>query len=320
MTLLCTWHHRPATRSQWPWSRLLVMVCCLLLVVVAPQHGVAAESPLRIMTYNVYGRAVHDHVPLAVMQPYRPDLILLQEVRNKHHVIGLGQVLGLPYWHFAPYAKERGGVAILSRWPLGPAYSFFWDNSPQGKVALAAQVDSPVGRFWACSVHLDNPLKAKRLVSLWQKVLFLWQEFFTATVRTQEAQELSAWLLGLGSEGIVLGGDFNSLPLAGADRHLRQYFSDALSVDLQQYFTGTYWGGPHNPILPRIDFIYYSPHWQVVDAQVIQQKASDHFPVFAIMSPAIHARAPLATQSDTAILAGPARAGSNPLAPRAGPQ
>jgi endonuclease/exonuclease/phosphatase (EEP) superfamily protein YafD len=283
-----------------------MMVFCLLLVVVAPQHGSAAESPLRIMTYNVHGAAVHDRAPLAVMQPYQPDLILLQEVRNTHHVRGLGQALGLPYWRFAPYSKERRGVAILSRWPLGPAHLLFWDNSSQGKVALAAQVDSPAGRFWACSVHLDNPLRANSPRSVWQKVLFLQQEFFTATVRTQQAQELSAWLLGLGDKRIILGGDFNSLPLAGADRHLRQYFSDALSVNLQQYFAGTYWGGPHSPILPRIDFIYYSPHWQVVDAQVIQQKASDHFPVLALLSPASQARTPLATQSDTEILASPA--------------
>ena len=305
MTLNRAWHPWPAPRSQWPGSRMLVMVFCLLLVVVAPQHGTAAESPLRVMTYNVYGMFVHDRVPLAVMRPYHPDLVLLQEVRNTRHVMGLGQALGLSYWHFAPYSKEHGGVAILSRWPLGPARMLFWDNSPQGKVALVAQVDSPVGRFWACSVHLDNPLNTSH-PSLWQKVFFLWQEFFTATLRTQQAQELSAWLLGLGGEGIILGGDFNSLPLAGADRHLRQYFSDALSVNLQQYFTGTYWGPPHNPILPRIDFIYHSPYWQVVDAQVIQHKASDHFPVLAILSPAVQARDPLATQDDTEVLAGPA--------------
>ena len=306
MTLPCAWYQRPATRSQQPGSRLLVMVICLLLVVVAPQHGTAGESPLRVMTYNVYGMFVHDRVPLAVMRPHHPDLVLLQEVRNTHHVMGLGQALGLSYWHFAPYSKERGGVAILSRWPLGPAHMLFWDNSPQGKVALAAQVNGPGGRFWACSVHLDNPLYANSPISLWQKVLFLWQEFFTATSRTQQAQELSAWLLGLGGEGIILGGDFNSLPLAGADRYLRQYFADALSLSLQQYFTGTYWGPPQNPILPRIDFIYYSPHWQVVDAQVIQQKASDHFPVLAILSPTDQARDPLAMPGDTEILAGPA--------------
>ena len=305
MTLHCAWRHCPATRSQWPGSRMLGMVFCLLLVVVAPQYGTAAESPLRVMTYNVYGTFVPDRLPLAAMRPYHPDLVLLQEVRNTRHVMELGQALGLSYWYFAPYARERGGVAILSRWPLGPARRLFWDSSPQGKVALAAEVDSPLGHFWACSVHLDNPLTTK-YPSLWQKGLFLWQEFFTATLRTQQAQALSAWLLGLGGKGIILGGDFNSLPLAGADRHLRQYFSDALSNSLQEYFTGTYWGPPPNPILPRIDFIYYAPHWQVVEAQVIQQKASDHFPVLAILSPAVPAHDPLATQGDTEALAGPA--------------
>jgi endonuclease/exonuclease/phosphatase (EEP) superfamily protein YafD len=303
MALDCAWHHRLATRSQWLGSQLFVIVFCLLLIVVAPQYGTAVESPLRVMTYNVAGIFVHDRAPLAVMRPHHPDLVLLQEVRNTRHVMELGQALGLSYWHFAPYSKERGGVAILSRWPLSPAHMLFWDNSPQGKVALAAQVDSPVGRFWACSVHLDNPLNTKN-PSRWQKVLFLWQEFFTPTLRTQQAQELSAWLLGLGGEGIILGGDFNSLPLAGADRHLRQYFSDTLSIGLQQYFTGTYWGPPHTPILPRIDFIYHSPHWQVVEAQVVQQKASDHFPVLAILSPAVQAHDPLAAPGDTEVLAG----------------
>jgi endonuclease/exonuclease/phosphatase (EEP) superfamily protein YafD len=307
MTLDCAWHHRLATGTKRPGSQLLVIVFCLLLILVTPQYGTAGESPLRIMTYNVAGTFVPDRAPLAVMHPQRPDLVLLQEVRNTRHIIGLSQALGLPYWHFAPYSNERGGVAILSRWPLGPARRLFLDNSPQGKVALAAQVDSLIGRFWACSVHLDNPLTAKSPISLWQKVLFLWQEFFTATLRTQQAQDLSAWLLGLeGDEGIILGGDFNSLPLAGADRHLRQYFSDALSISLQQYFTGTYWGSPHYRLLPRLDFIYYSPHWQVVDARVIQQQASDHFPVLAILSPAVQAPAPLATPGDPDVLAGPA--------------
>ena len=306
MTLDRAWHHRQATKAQRPGSLIRAMVLSLLFVVVAPQHGTAVESPLRVMTYNVYGMFVQDRIPLAVMRPHRPDLVLLQEVRNTQHVAALSQVLGLSYWHFAPYSREHGGVAILSRWPLGPAQRLFWDNSLQGKVALAAQVDSPVGRFWACSVHLENPLSVHHPISLWQKVLFLWQEFFTATPRTQQAQELSTWLLSLGGEGTILGGDFNSMPLAGADRHLRQYFSDALSTNVQQYFTGTYWGPPHNPILPRLDFVYYSAHWQVVEAQVIQQKASDHFPVLALLSSAVQVRDSLAPQGDTEVLAGPA--------------
>lgn len=304
MTLDCTWFHRQALGSQRPGSLIRVLVFCLLFVLVAPQSGPATESSLRVMTYNVCGMCVPDRVPLEVMRPHRLDLVLLQEVRNTQHVTALSQALGLSYWRFTPYARERGGVALLSRWPLGPAQKLFLDHSPQGKVALAAQVASPLGDFWVCSVHLDNPLSRHTPTSLRQKVLFLWQEFFTATPRTQQAQELSTWLFGLGGEGMILGGDFNSMPFAGADRHLRQYFSDALSINLRQYFTGTYWGPPQNPVRPRLDFLYYSPSWQVVGAQVIQQRASDHFPVLAVLSPALKAPAPLAPQHDPQVLAG----------------
>jgi endonuclease/exonuclease/phosphatase (EEP) superfamily protein YafD len=97
--------------------------------------------------------------------------------------------------------------------------------------------------------------------------------------------ELSAWLLRLGGDNAIIGGDFNSVPWARTDRHLRQYFADALSGSLRQYVRGTYWRRSYGPIRPRVDFLYHSPHWHVVEAQVIQQQASDHFPVLAVFSP-----------------------------------
>jgi endonuclease/exonuclease/phosphatase (EEP) superfamily protein YafD len=236
---------------------------------------------------------VPDDVPLAVMLPQRPDLVLLQEVRNTAHLVRLGEVLGLPYWRFAPYSKQRGGIALLSRWPLGTARMLPWRDGPQGRLALAAQVYSPAGHFWACSVHLDNPFARHGVLNLWQQTWLMWHEFFTTTQRTQEAIELSAWLLGLGGDNVILGGDFNSVPWTSTDRYLRHYFADALAGSLWQYFTGTYWELPHNPIRPRIDFLYHSPRWHVIEAQVIQHKASDHFPVLAVLSPSAKERGTL---------------------------
>lgn len=279
------------------------MLCLLLVCGVLLQH-VSAASPLRVMTYNVAGGFVNERLPLALMLEQRPDLVLLQEVQGSAHVEWLGQHLRLAYWRFAPYHKQRGGVAILSRWPLGPAQMLAFRHSPQGKVALAAQVESPAGRFWACSTHLDNPFNVKDDLALWQKMLLLWQELFTTTRRTQQAQALSTWLLRLGGDDVIIGGDFNSLPFARADRHLRQYFEDALASDGLQYFTGTYWGPPRSPIRPRIDFLYYTPRWQVIEARVIQHKASDHFPVLAVLAPPAKASEALAPQHDRAPLAG----------------
>lgn len=245
-----------------------------------------------------------DDVPLAVLLPQHPDLVLLQEVRNTDHLARLGQDLRLPYWRFAPYARRRGGVAILSRWPLGTAHRLHWRHSPQGKLALTALVYSPAGRFWACSVHLDNPFLLYHGLNLWQRAGLLWHELFATTQRTQQAMELSAWLLRLGGENTIIGGDFNSVPWASTDRHLRQYFADALSGHLRQYVRGTYWGQPHSLISPRVDFLYHSPHWQVVEAQVIQHKASDHFPVLAVFSPPAKAREALVAPHNQESLAG----------------
>jgi len=258
------------------------------------------------MTYNVAGRFVPEYLPLAVMAQQQPDLVLLQEARGPAHVERLGQHLRLPYWHFAPYRQQQGGVAILSRWPLGPAQVLLWHQSPRGRLALAAQVDSPTGRFWTCSAHLDNPFTTHKALTLRQAVLFLWSELFTITQRTREAQELSAWLLRLGGGDGIIGGDFNSLPFARADRHLRQYFGDVLSPYPRQYVTGTYWGPPRIPIRPRIDFLYHAPRWQVVKAQVIQHKASDHFPVLAVLSSRTKASETLVVPYDQEFLAGSA--------------
>ena len=307
LVLLSLWCHRHVKQYRCLNGLRIGTVLCLLCVCVTLPPPASAGPHLRVMTYNVAGGSVNQRLPLELMLRQRPDLVLLQEVRGAAHVEWLGQHLGLAYWRFAPYRQQRGGVAILSRWPLGPAHVLPWHNSPEGRLAVAAQVESPAGRFWACSAHLDNPFPRKAFPTLWHKVLVLWREFFTTTQRTQEAQALSAWLLHLGGDDGIIGGDFNSLPLARADRHLRQYFEDALSTHWRQYFTGTYWALRRSPLRPRIDFVYHSPRWQVVEAQVIQHKASDHFPVLAVFSPPVKESEALAPLYDQEPLSGLAR-------------
>lgn len=275
--------HSAYTSRDWhrALSRLVLGLGCLLALMV---RGLNAQPHVRIMTYNIAGGLVPESAPLAVMQQHQPDILLLQEVHGQAHVARLGQQLRLPYSHFAPYQGRKRGIAILSRWPLGEIQRLPWRDSPQGKLALAAQIASPAGTFWACSVHLDNPLVRRTALSFWHKAVLLWDELFTTTRRSQQAQALRAWFSPLGEHTGIIGGDFNSLPFAGADRHLRHSFDDALSIHREQYFTGTYWGPPSSPIVPRIDFLYHAPEWQVIDAQVIQQKASDHFPILAVLA------------------------------------
>src|SRR5262245_37680967 len=75
---------------------------------------------------------------------------------------------------------------------------------------------------------------------------------------------------------------------------------------VEQYCTVTYWAPTRNLLLPRLGLVYYLPHWQVVQAQVIEQKASDHFPGLAILLPTVKERAPLPPHCGTEALAGSA--------------
>jgi len=97
-------------------------------------------------------------------------------------------------------------------------------------------------------------------------------------------RELQAWLSRLSDRNWIIAGDFNTFPFSKVDRYLSRQFDDALSQYPWGYLTGTYWALPGVPVNPRIDFIYHSPELRVAEAQVIQRKVSDHFPILAIFS------------------------------------
>jgi endonuclease/exonuclease/phosphatase (EEP) superfamily protein YafD len=269
------------------WVLAAVGVCGVLLYLTRTMLPRTVAIPqLRIMTYNIEARSSDRQQLLALMRQYSPDLVLLQEVPRVRLARWFGTRLQLPYQHFAAYAgTRRGGVAILSRWPLGSPHILHFRHSKQGKVTLAAQVQTPAGTVWAGSVHLDAPRPEEFGGSLVQYAAFVGEEFFTSSRRYRQVQELQTWLAALSTGDWILGGDFNSMPLSSADRYLSKYFDDVLLQRPWRYFSGTFWALPLIPITPRIDYVYYSSRFRVVDARVIQKKISDHYPILAILAP-----------------------------------
>jgi endonuclease/exonuclease/phosphatase (EEP) superfamily protein YafD len=265
-----------------------------LALLATPQQPQPSTPPmlLRVMTYNIAGGMADQHRLQALLSAQAPDLLLVQEFRDRQQLAQLSTLLHLPYYHLEFYEGSHSGVGLLSRWPLGPAHTLSLRHSRQGKVALAAAIDSPLGRLWTCSVHLDNALGLgkRRHMTRWQQVTFLWQELFTDTLHYQQAQELRAWLRHLSDDNWIVGGDFNTVPWSRTDRYLRQDMHDALAGCLWHYFTGTYWGPLDSPLLPRIDFLYHSWRWDVRQARVLQQRVSDHFPILAEVSGQVAAR------------------------------
>ena len=273
-------------RYGW-WVLAAVGVCGVLLYLTRTMSPRTVALPqLRIMTYNIEARSSDRQQLLALMRQYAPDLVMLQEVPRRRLAQWFGTQLQLPYQHFAAYTgTRRGGVALLSRWPLGAPHTLHFRHSKQGKVTLAAQVQTPIGTVWAGSVHLDAPRPGEFGSSLVQYAAFVGEEFFMASQRYRQVQELQAWLAALSPGDWILAGDFNSMPLSRADRYLSKYFADVLLQRPWRYFSGTFWALPLIPITPRIDYVYYSSRFWVVDARVIRKKISDHYPILAILVP-----------------------------------
>jgi len=241
--------------------------------------------PLHVMTYNIAGRWVNWHHLRCLLRQYRLDLVLLQEVLRPQQAQWLAAQLDLPYWHFAPSAGRSQGVALLSRWPLGPSQTLCFQHSAQGKVALAAPVAAPTGAFWVCTTHLDYPRSISYNTGLWALIAFVGREAFGRSRRYLEVQELRAWLLHLTEAPWIVGGDFNSFPFSRAHRSFSQTFTDALCRRPWRYFTGTY---RHRgfPCAVRIDFLYHSPVLRVLDARVARRTVSDHWSILATLTSA----------------------------------
>jgi endonuclease/exonuclease/phosphatase (EEP) superfamily protein YafD len=272
------------TVTRWWWLLPgVASLVCLLLWYGLSLYQTPAWPRLRVMTYNIGGLFANRAQLLALISANQPDLVMLQEVHLRQ-VRWFARHLQLPYWRFAQYQSSQGGVAMLSRWPLGAAQVLTFHHGRQGKVALAAPVFGSAAPLWACSVHLEAPHLYEFGASVWQRGAFLWSEVFASTPRYQQVQELRAWLRQLPADAWIIGGDFNSVPFSRADRYLSEDFDDVLLQRPWRYLTGTYWQLKNAPVKPRIDFVYYSPRLRVVEAQVLQHKVSDHFPILAIFA------------------------------------
>ncbi len=112
-----------------------------------------------------------------------PDTVSLQEVNRQNRAILKLLAPAYPARHLCAF-EGIGGVAVLSRWPLvkGSKRCF------AAKGIAALQVDSPAGRVWVMSVHLETPEKP---------------------LHRQMVRELAPALAALSGPKII-GGDFNA--------------------------------------------------------------------------------------------------------------
>lgn len=256
--------------------KLLWFLCTLLLPVVA------ADAQIRIASLNMASRhgpellnAIRGEAALR-----KADILLLQEVVDSpgdHVASQIAAELGLSVTFARAFQFNREyseGLALLSRYPLLetesiplPRTNLHIGTTP--RIALAATVETPLGRIRVINTHLDDRLneasERRQLVPLWESAA--------------------------GFEGAcVVGGDFNTsniwwvghvFPIPGLQHQtavLRQEMA-------KRGFVTPLGSGPATFHLPglRLDWIYLRG-LRAVESGVSPIRFSDHNSVWVTVS------------------------------------
>jgi endonuclease/exonuclease/phosphatase (EEP) superfamily protein YafD len=107
----------------------------------------------------------------------------------------------------------------------------------------------------------------------------LFREAVFPTVRSRAAHSITEWLSTWPVRRAIVAGDFNTVPFTRTIRRMNRRYEEAL-CGTGGYLSGTYWK-VEGSILPRVDFIFHSEELDRRRAFVIEEKAGDHYPVYA---------------------------------------
>lgn len=217
------------------------------------------------------------------------DLICMQEVSSRgapypyDQVQDLSERLELPFACFSPYgnpeeiqSRERGGIAILSRWPFRMVETLPLPPGrigPDARVAALVSLTHPSGELHVLTTHLSWPVEAH-------------------DVRLEQLQYAMARVRDLGWEApgarFVLAGDLNAVDsepgIALVASHLVDAFRHRHPDD-----PGLTWTHD-NPLVwfeapdRRVDYVFVDRAAEVLAADVVLTDpgcpASDHYGVF----------------------------------------
>ena len=229
-----------------------------------------------VMSYNVNWGMPRADLAVGAITAADPDVVCLQETTPDWQRV-LTATLGRRYPHVAfRHYGGAGGLAVLSKLPfqtrayVPPQAGWF--------PAWVVTVRTPLGSVQLCSLHLRPPLSDRGSVSA--AAYF----FDTRAIRRREVQ--AAWEhLDPAVPAVVLG-DFNEPDDGRAVTWLMDKgFTDAVAqFDTQSDTWRWRWG--LITLRNRYDHILHSRGLRAASACVIQQGASDHYPVMAVIEAA----------------------------------
>jgi len=230
----------------------------------APRQG-SAEAPVRVVSFNIrFSREIDRALTVLESDSLRgADVLALQEM-DEAGVDRIARSLGLNYAYYPasihPANGKYFGPAVLSRWPLEGSWKVLlphggWSRG-QRRTATAAIVRVRESRLLVYAVHLETPVQISE--------------------RERRDQAMAILTDAAGHRGpVVIAGDFNSQSIGSLfRRHGYRWHTEWVGR------TVSWFSWDH--IFSR-DLESAMPASAGVIADV--QGASDHHPVWAVMTP-----------------------------------
>ncbi len=252
-----------------------------------------SEKSITVMSHNVgnilqgknlekeWSKTISEYVTF-LKNHGDPDVICLQECDGVVRDLILNKC-GYPH-HFG----LSKGTVILSRFPIDGGADIPFANT--GNSALSVNLHLRQGKVRLYNLHLQSNYISGHADKLLQsgniedKHSWLKARDILVAVGSQtrkRAEQVTQVLHNMEQEQlpVLLCGDFNDTPNSYVYRLMAEKLTDTFQTKgrgLGYTFAGSL------PLL-RIDYVFASEHFRVLDAGVIHKKTSDHYPTYAVI-------------------------------------
>jgi endonuclease/exonuclease/phosphatase family metal-dependent hydrolase len=225
------------------------------------------QPDIRIVSYNVHHCARGRDRIIAALRRLDADFVLLQEI-HEPDVEPLAEALKMT-------------PAFAKNWPLA-------SNNAQGQAIFAAsrfRIENarPISdsATHACGVAVDCRIDGRRVTLMSVHLIPTMRPSIrhireTEGWRNDQIRKIIGFWHEAGRPSLILGGDFNQLPVGPNYTLLTSTFIDAMARLDRTEHTCFY-----NGMESRVDYIFCTADWITKAGEVVAGDASDHRPVRA---------------------------------------
>jgi endonuclease/exonuclease/phosphatase family metal-dependent hydrolase len=222
------------------------------------------DRPTRVASYNVHKCVRGRDGIIATLRKLEADIVLVQELDEPDGQY-IANALGMR-WVFARnhprHANDRQGQGIFSIHGLAKARPIADRDDHNCGVAVDCVLNGkPV---MLMSVHLIPTMRAN-LTDLRNSERW----------RGEQLEKIRKFWHDAGEPSLILGGDFNQLPIGRNYGLMTADLIDALAKLGKTGYTCNF-----NGLQSRVDYLLLSQDWHATDGQVVSSDASDHRPIW----------------------------------------